>query len=67
MRKRLLLVPDDMADEPQAALGGKTPLEAARTPVIDALARSGICGLAKTVPDGMAPGGDIADSGGARV
>ena len=61
MRKRLLLVPDGMADEPQAALGGKTPLEAARTPVMDALARGGICGLAKTVPDGMAPGSDVAN------
>ncbi len=61
MRKRLLLVPDGMADEPQAALGGKTPLEAAHTPVMDALARGGLCGLAKTVPDGMAPGSDVAN------
>jgi 2,3-bisphosphoglycerate-independent phosphoglycerate mutase len=61
MRKRVLLVPDGMADEPQAALGGKTPLEAAATPVMDALARGGICGLAQTVPDGMPPGSDVAN------
>ncbi len=61
MRKRLLLVPDGMADEPQAALGGRTPLEAAHTPVMDALARGGICGLVRTVPEGMAPGSDIAN------
>jgi 2,3-bisphosphoglycerate-independent phosphoglycerate mutase len=61
MRKRLLLVPDGMADEPQAALGGKTPLEAARTPFMDTLARGGICGLVKTVPEGMAPGSDVAN------
>jgi 2,3-bisphosphoglycerate-independent phosphoglycerate mutase len=61
MRKRVLLVPDGMADEPQAALGGKTPLEAARTPVMDALARGGICGLVRTVPAGMAPGSDVAN------
>ena len=61
MRKRVLLVPDGMADEPQAALGGKTPLEAAETPVMDALARGGTCGLAQTVPDGMAPGSDVAN------
>jgi 2,3-bisphosphoglycerate-independent phosphoglycerate mutase len=61
MRKRLLLVPDGMADEPQAALGGRTPLEAAETPVMDALARGGLCGQAKTVPDGMPPGSDVAN------
>jgi len=61
MRKRVLLVPDGMADEPQAALGGKTPLEAAETPVMDALARGGTCGLARTVPDGMPPGSDVAN------
>ncbi len=61
MRKRVLLVPDGMADEPQAALRGRTPLEAAETPVMDALARGGICGRAQTVPDGMAPGSDVAN------
>ncbi|HEX5641640.1 MAG TPA: cofactor-independent phosphoglycerate mutase [Thermoleophilia bacterium] len=61
MRKRVLLVPDGMADEPQAALGGRTPLEAASTPAMDCLARGGICGLAHTVPDGMSPGSDVAN------
>ena len=61
MRKRVLLVPDGMADEPQPALGGRTPLEAAATPAMDDLARGGICGLAQTVPDGMAPGSDVAN------
>ncbi|NLE21240.1 MAG: cofactor-independent phosphoglycerate mutase [Actinobacteria bacterium] len=61
MGKRLLLVPDGMADEPQAALGGRTPLEAAHTPAMDSLARGGICGLVRTVPQGMAPGSDVAN------
>ena len=61
MRKRVLLVPDGMADEPQAALRGRTPLEAAAPPVMAALARGGICGLARTVPDGMSPGSDVAN------
>jgi 2,3-bisphosphoglycerate-independent phosphoglycerate mutase len=61
MRKRVLLVPDGMADEPQAALGGRTPLEAASTPAMDCLARGGMCGLAHTVPDGMSPGSDVAN------
>ena len=59
MRKRVLLVPDGMADEPQAALGGRTPLEAAHTPCMDGLARGGVVGLVRTIPVGMAPGSDI--------
>ncbi len=59
-RKHVVLVPDGMADEPQAALGGRTPLEAARTPAMDALARAGIVGTVRTVPPGMTPGSDVA-------
>jgi len=61
MRKRVLLVPDGMADEAQAALGGRTPLEAAQTPVMDGLARGGIVGLVRTVPEGMPAGSDVAN------
>ncbi|HSL95578.1 MAG TPA: 2,3-bisphosphoglycerate-independent phosphoglycerate mutase [Thermoleophilia bacterium] len=61
MRRRLLLVPDGMADEPQEALGGRTPLEAADTPAMDALARDGTVGLVQTVPPGMPAGSDVAN------
>jgi len=60
-RRRLLLVPDGMADEPQEALGGLTPLEAADTPAMDALARGGLVGLVRTVPPGMPAGSDVAN------
>ena len=40
-RARVVLVPDGMADEPLAELGGRTPLQAARTPFMDAMARRG--------------------------
>jgi len=59
--RRVLLVPDGMADEPQAALGGRTPLEAAETPAMDALARGGTVGLVQTVPAGMPAGSDVAN------
>ena len=61
MRKRVLLVPDGMADESQAALGGRTPLEAADTPCMDGLARGGVVGLVRTIPEGMAAGSDVAN------
>ncbi|HZE20686.1 MAG TPA: cofactor-independent phosphoglycerate mutase, partial [Desulfobaccales bacterium] len=44
-----------------AELGGKTPLEAAKTPHMDELARRGELGLARTIPPGMEPGSDIAN------
>lgn len=50
-----------MADEPQAALEGKTPLEAARTPQMDALAVRSEIGLLSTIPEGMSPGSDTAN------
>jgi 2,3-bisphosphoglycerate-independent phosphoglycerate mutase len=57
--KYIILVPDGMADEPVAALGGKTPLEAAQTPHMDAMAQEGFSGLVQTIPDGFPPGSDI--------
>lgn len=50
-----------MADEPIAALGGKTPLQAANTPYMDLLAQKGKTGLLSTVPDGFKPGSEIAN------
>ena len=53
MRKRVVLVPDGMADYPLAELGGRTPLEAAATPHMDAVALPARSGLVQTVPAGM--------------
>lgn len=59
--KYIVILGDGMADEPLEALGGKTPLEVAETPVMDLLASQGELGLAKTVPDSMKPGSDVAN------
>lgn len=59
--KYIIVLGDGMADEPLAAYGGKTPLQMADKPVIDALARKGRTGLLKTVPDDMHPGSEIAN------
>lgn len=50
-----------MADEPLEQLDNRTPLECADTPVMDELAGKGEMGLAKTVPDSMKPGSDVAN------
>lgn len=59
--KYLVLLCDGMADTPVPELGGKTPMEAAQKPNMDALAREALVGTAKTVPDGMKPGSDVAN------
>ena len=59
--KYIVILGDGMADEPIEALGGKTPLEYAKTPAMDILAGKGEMGLAKTVPDSMKPGSDVAN------
>ncbi len=59
--KYITILVDGMADYPIDELGGKTPLEAADIPVVNALAAKGEVGMVKTVPDGMAPGSDVAN------
>jgi 2,3-bisphosphoglycerate-independent phosphoglycerate mutase len=59
--KYLILIGDGMADRPVKELGGKTPLMAARTPNMDALARQGELGLARTIPKGLPKGSEIAN------
>lgn len=59
--KIIVLLGDGMSDEPNAELGGKTPLQAAATPNMDKMARAGQVGLARTVPEGLPPGSDVAN------
>ncbi len=59
--KYVVILGDGMADEPIAALGGKTPLQYAATPAMDDLARRGVSGMLSTVSEGFAPGSEIAN------
>jgi len=59
-RNILYVILDGLGDEPIDALGGRTPLEAARTPNLDRLARDGRNGYVTTVGEGIAPESDIA-------
>ncbi len=59
--KYIVILCDGMADEPLESLGGRTPLEAARTPGMDRLAGKSEIGMVRTVPEGMAPGSDTAN------
>ena len=58
--KYLIVIPDGAADAPQAALGGRTPFQAARTPHLDALATRGRVGLVNHVPPSLPPGSEVA-------
>lgn len=58
MKKIILVICDGLGDRPVKALNNKTPLEAARTPNLDNLAKNGITGLMHTIDRGIAPGSD---------
>jgi 2,3-bisphosphoglycerate-independent phosphoglycerate mutase len=49
-----------MADRPISELDWKTPLEAARKPALNRLAKTGICGIIDPVSPGTPPGSDAA-------
>ncbi len=59
--KYVIVLGDGMADYPLEELGGKTPLEAAETPMMDRLSKVSEVGLCHTIPDGMSPGSDTAN------
>lgn len=60
--KHIIILGDGMADWPVDELGGKTLLEYAHTPYMDALARMGRTGRLRTVPEGFHPGSEVANS-----
>nr|HPJ36660.1 cofactor-independent phosphoglycerate mutase [Spirochaetota bacterium] len=60
-KKYVILLGDGMADLPIDELGGKTVLEYAETPNMDFMASNGVCGMTRTVPEGMSPGSDTAN------
>ena len=59
--KYIVILGDGMSDEPMEILGGRTPLEVANIPTMDALASMGELGLVQNVPAGMSPGSDVAN------
>lgn len=58
--KYAIVIPDGCADEPQAELGGLTPLQAARTPAMDRIAAAGVVGRSNNVPAHLPAGSDVA-------
>jgi 2,3-bisphosphoglycerate-independent phosphoglycerate mutase len=58
--KFVIVIPDGAADEPFSALGGRTPLQAAKLPEMDRIAREGIVGRSRNVPDRFLPASDVA-------
>ncbi len=58
--KYVIVIPDGCADEPQASLGDKTPLQAARKPNMDRVAQTGVVGRSNNVPRPLTPASDVA-------
>ena len=59
--KQFTIVLDGIADRPQSSLGGKTPMEAASTPALDALFAASKPGTVQTIPPGMEVGSAVAN------
>ncbi|MGI6465576.1 2,3-bisphosphoglycerate-independent phosphoglycerate mutase [Methanobacterium sp.] len=58
--KGIIMIIDGMADRPLEELGGKTPLEAAKTPNMDKMAELGVNGIMDSIRPGIRPGSDTA-------
>lgn len=58
--KVILIIGDGISDRPTRILNGKTPLQVAETPSIDAITRRGICGVVDPISPGIPPGSDTA-------
>ena len=58
--KTILVIADGMADRPVKELGWKTPLEVARKPSLNQIAKTGVCGILDPISPGKAPGSDTA-------
>jgi 2,3-bisphosphoglycerate-independent phosphoglycerate mutase len=59
--KSIVILGDGMSDHPVKALKGKTPLQVAKKPHIDRIARDGRTGLLNTIPEGMPNGSAVAN------
>lgn len=59
--KYIVLLCDGMADTPCSALDGLTPMEKAYKPAMDGLVSRSELGTVRTVPEGLAPGSDVAN------
>ncbi len=59
--KYAIVIPDGCADESQESLGGRTPLQAANIPNMNALAAAGVVGRANNVPQSLPAGSDVAN------
>ncbi len=60
--KHIIILGDGMADKAIDKLGGKTPLQFAKTPYMDMLAKMGRTGRLITVPEGYNPGSEVANT-----
>jgi len=59
--KYAIVIPDGCADEPQESLGGKTPLQSANLPAMDAIVGAGMIGAANYVPPHLPAGSAVAN------
>ncbi len=57
--KYVIIIPDGAADEAQGGLGGRSPIEAARTPAMDDVASRGVVARACHTPASLPAGSEV--------
>lgn len=57
--KYVILIPDGAADEPRDELDGRTPLESAKTPHMDAVVKAGVVTRACHTPPSLPAGSEV--------
>lgn len=57
--KRVILIHSGICEDPLPRFEGRTPLQVARHPSLDRLARTGVGGMVQTIPDGCLPCSEI--------
>ena len=58
--KYAMIIPDGCADEALESLTGLTPLQSAKKPAMDQIAREGVLGRSSNVPERFLPASDVA-------
>ncbi|NCS90912.1 MAG: 2,3-bisphosphoglycerate-independent phosphoglycerate mutase, partial [Candidatus Altiarchaeum hamiconexum] len=59
--KYIVILGDGMSDYPVDELNSRTPLQVAKKPNMDFIAKKGVSGMLKTIQDGFEPGSDVAN------
>jgi 2,3-bisphosphoglycerate-independent phosphoglycerate mutase len=57
--KRIIIIHSGISEDPMPRFEGRSPLQVARHPALDSIARTGVGGMVMTIPNGCPPSSEI--------